>query len=166
VNTGKTLFAQLMDFLPWSTFARIVARYDGDARVRTLHCTEQYRAMAFAQLTYRESLRDIEVCLSAQASKLYHMGFREPVRRSTLADANEARDWRIYAEFAHRLIAQARQLYDHKSKYGWKLHRQVTDLDTSQQAVHVTGGRHQTLIGSITHQAATAWKQRRGVNRR
>jgi hypothetical protein len=73
--------------MPWSTFARIVARYDGDARVRTLRCAEQYRAMAFAQLTYRESLRDIEVCLSAQASKLYRMGFREPVRRSTPADA-------------------------------------------------------------------------------
>jgi hypothetical protein len=111
VNAGKTLFAQLMDFLPWSTFTRIVARYDGDVRVRTLRCAEQYRAMAFAQLTYRESLRDIEVCLSAQASKLYHMGFSEPVRRSTLADANERRDWRIYAEFAQRLIAQARKLY-------------------------------------------------------
>ena len=95
MNIGKTLFAQLMDFLPWSTFARIVAGYGGDARVRTLCCAEQYRAMAFAQLTYRESLRDIEVCLSARASKLYHMGFREPVRRSTLADANETRDWRI-----------------------------------------------------------------------
>src|ERR1700680_4593231 len=104
-----------MDFLPWSTFARIVARYDGVARVRTLRCAEQYRAMAFAQRTYRESLRDIEVCLSAQASRLYHMGFREPVRRSTLADANETRDWRIYAEFAHRLIAQARKLYANES---------------------------------------------------
>jgi len=111
VNTGKTLFAQLMDFLPWSTFIRIVARYDGDVRVRSLRCTEQYRAMAFAQLTYRESLRDIEVCLAAQAAKLYHMGFRQPVRRSTLADANETRDWRIYADFAHRLIAEARRLY-------------------------------------------------------
>ena len=98
MNTGKTLFAQLMDFLPWKTFGRIVARYDGDGRVRTLSCGEQYRAMAFAQLTYRESLRDIEACLSAQASKLYHMGFSEPVRRSTLADANESRDWRIYAQ--------------------------------------------------------------------
>ena len=75
MNAGKTLFAQLMDFLPWSTFTRIVARYGGDARVRTLRCAEQYRAMAFAQLTYRESLRDIEICLSAQASKLYHMVF-------------------------------------------------------------------------------------------
>jgi hypothetical protein len=111
MNTGKTLFAQLMDFLPWTTFARLVSRYGGDRYVKTLTCAEQYRAMAFAQLTYRESLRDIEACLSAQEAKLYHMGFREPVRRSTLADANETRDWRIYAEFAHRLIAQARKLY-------------------------------------------------------
>ena len=111
MNIGKTLFAQLMDFLPWSTFTRIVTRYGGDQRVRTLSCAEHYRAMAFAQLTYRESLRDIETCLSAQASKLYAMGFRDPVRRSTLADANEGRDWRIYAELAQRLIAQARKLY-------------------------------------------------------
>jgi len=111
MNTGKTLFAQLMDFLPWSTFDRIVARYDGDRAVRTLSCAVQYQVMAFARITYRESLRDIEACLSAQSAKLYHMGFREPIRRSTLADANEARDWRIYAEFAQRLIARARRLY-------------------------------------------------------
>lgn len=111
MNTGKTLFAQLMDFLPWSTFDRIVARYGGNRAVRSLPCTAQYQAMAFAQITYRESLRDIEACLSAQSTKLYHMGFRQPVHRSTLADANEARDWRIYAEFAQRLIAQARRLY-------------------------------------------------------
>ena len=111
MNTGKTLFAQMMDFLPWTTFARCVARYDGDRSVKSLTCAEQYRVMAFAQLTYRESLRDIEACLSVQQAKLYHMGLREPVRRSTLADANELRDWRIYAEFAQRLIAQARKLY-------------------------------------------------------
>jgi hypothetical protein len=111
MNTGKTLFAQLMDFLPWSTFDRIVARYDGNRAVRTLPCVAQYQAMAFAQITYRESLRDIEASLSAQSAKLYHMGFRQPVRRSTLADANETRDWRIYAEFAQRLIVQARRLY-------------------------------------------------------
>jgi len=111
MNTGKTMFAQLMDFLPWSTFDRIVARYNGDRAVRTLSCVRQYQVMAFAQLTYRESLRDIEACLSAQSAKLYHMGLRDPVRRSTLADANETRDWRIYAEFAQRLIAQARRLY-------------------------------------------------------
>jgi hypothetical protein len=108
---GKTVFSQLMDCLPWSTFTRLVARYRGDFSVQTLPCTEQYRAMAFAQLTYRESLRDIEACLSAQPGKLYHMGFHGPVRRSTLADANQTRDWRIYAEFAQRLIAQARRLY-------------------------------------------------------
>jgi hypothetical protein len=111
MNTGKTLFAQLMDFLPWSTFDRIVARYNGNRAVRTLPCAAQYQVMAFAQITYRESLRDIEACLSALAAKLYHMGLRGPVRRSTLADGNETRDWRIYAEFAQRLIAQARRLY-------------------------------------------------------
>jgi len=130
MNTGKTLFAQLIDFLPLKTFGRIVARYDGDSRVRTLSCSEQYRAMAFAQLTYRESLRDIETCLSVQASKLYHMGFSEPVRRSTLADANEARDWRIYAELAQRLIAQARKLYA-KEDLGLELANTVYALDST-----------------------------------
>lgn len=109
--TGKTLFAQIMDFLPWSTFHRIVARYGGDYRIRTFRCTEQFRVLAFAQLTYRESLRDIEACLSAQASKLYHMGISKTISRSTLADANESRDWRIYANFAQKLIVQARKLY-------------------------------------------------------
>jgi hypothetical protein len=130
MNTGKTLFAQLMDFLPWSTFARLVASYNGDRGVRTLPCTEQYRAMAFAQLTYRESLRDIETCLAAQASKLYHMGLREPVRRSTLADANEMRDWRIYAEFAQRLIVQARKLYANED-LGLELTNTVYALDST-----------------------------------
>ncbi len=130
MNTGKTLFAQLMEFLPWKTFGRIVARYGGDERVRTLSCGEQYRAMAFAQLTYRESLRDIETCLSVQASKLYHMGFREPVRRSTLADANEGRDWRIYAELAQRLIAQARKLYVNED-LGLELANTVYALDST-----------------------------------
>src|SRR4051812_593887 len=129
MNTGKTLFAQLMDFLPWSTFARIVSRYGGDRAVRALPCTEQFRAMAFAQLTYRESLRDIEACLSAQAHKLYHIGFRQPVHRSTLADANELRDWRIYADFAHRLIAQARRLYADDS-LGADLKEAVYALDS------------------------------------
>ena len=127
---GKTLFSQLMDCLPWSTFARIVARYNGDHSVQTFPCTEQYRAMAFAQLTYRESLRDIETCLSAQPAKLPHTGFRGPVRRSTLADANETRDWRIYAEFAQRLIAQARRLYIGESLLG--------DLDNTIYALDST----------------------------
>jgi hypothetical protein len=111
MNTGKTLFAQLMDFLPWTTFTRLVNRYGGDRYIKSLTCAEQFRVMAFAQLTYRESLRDIEVCLSAQSAKLYHMGFRQEIKRSTLADANELRDWRIYAEFAQRLIVQVRTLY-------------------------------------------------------
>src|ERR1700677_932026 len=130
MNTGKTLFAQVMEFLPWKTFGRIVARHGGDSRVRTLSCDEQYRAMAFAQLTYRESLQDIETCLSVQASKLYHMGFSEPVRRSTLADANEARDWRIYAELAERLIVQARKLYAGED-LGLELTNTVYALDST-----------------------------------
>ena len=130
MNTGKTLFAQLMDFLPWTTFSRIVARYGGDRGVRGFKCTEQFRAMAFAQLTWRESLRDIEVCLSAQSSNLYHMGFRSAVKRSTLADANETRDWRIWAEFAQRLIAQARELYKSES-LGIELTETIYALDAT-----------------------------------
>jgi len=130
MNTGKTLFSQLMDFLPWTTFARIVERYDGDRRVRTLSCAEQYRAMAVAQLTYRESLRDIEACLSAQASKLYHMGINGIISRSTLADANEGRDWRIHAALAQRLIAQARKLYAGED-LGLELSNTVYALDAT-----------------------------------
>jgi len=115
MNAGKLLFAQLMDFIPWTSFDRSVERYGGDHRMRSFSCGEQFRAMAFAQLTYRESLRDIEACLNAQPNKLYAMGFRTPVRRSTLADANELRDWRIYAELAQRLMVQARKLYAQES---------------------------------------------------
>ena len=111
MNTGKTLFAQIMEFVPWTSFARIVQRYAGNAGVRTLTCAEQFRAMAFAQLTWRESLRDIEASLSANATKLYAMGFRSPVKRSTLADANEVRDWRIWSDLAAVLIRRARKLY-------------------------------------------------------
>jgi hypothetical protein len=127
---GKTLFAQLMDFLPWTTFARLVTRYGGDHRIRTLPCTDHFRILAFAQLSYRESLRDIEACLSAQAAKLYHMGIRSPVRRATLADANERRDWRIYAEFAQRLIIQARKLYA-TEELGLDLSNTVYALDST-----------------------------------
>ena len=130
MHTGNTLFAQLMDFLPWTTFSRIVTRYRGDHRVRSLSCAEQFRCMAFAQLTYRESLRDIEACLSAQSAKLYHMGFRKPVSRSTLAAANERRDWRFYADFAHRVIAQARKLYAADS-FGVELSNTVYALDAT-----------------------------------
>ncbi len=111
MNSGKTLFAQLMEFVPWSSFARIVARYAGDARVSVLPSTEHFRIMAYAQLTWRESLRDIEVTLGANATKLYAMGLRQAVRRSTLADVNERRDWRIWADLAALLIRRANQLY-------------------------------------------------------
>jgi hypothetical protein len=130
MNLGKTLFAQLMEFVPWTSFARIVARYGGDSRVRSLACTEQFRAMAFAQLTYRESLRDIEACLLANQTKLYGMGFRTPVRRSTLADANEGRDWRIWADLAALLIRRARKLYCNDS-FGLDLDNTVYALDAT-----------------------------------
>jgi hypothetical protein len=111
MHSGNLVFAQLMEFAPWHTFRRLVTKYRGDFNVRTFNCLEQFLSMAFAQLTYRESLRDIEACLRAQSSKLYHMGLRGTVSRSVLADANERRDWRIYAEFAQGLIRTARRLY-------------------------------------------------------
>ena len=130
MNLGKTLFAQLMDFLPWKTFHRIVDRHHGDRYVKSMTCAEQFRVMAFAQLTYRESLRDIEVCLSAQSAKLYHMGLRQEIKRSTLADANEARDWRIHAAFAEHLIAHARKLYIDDS-IGFELANTAYALDST-----------------------------------
>ena len=108
---GKFVFSQVMDFMPLHTFRRCVAKYQGDYKVRSFSCLDQYLCMAFAQLTYRESLRDIEVCLRSQNNKLYHMGVRSNVCRSTIADANEQRDWRIYADLAYALIATARDLY-------------------------------------------------------
>lgn len=112
MHAGKLVFAQVMEFAPWHTFRRLVAKYRGDFNVRTFICLDQFLCMAFAQLTYRESLRDIEACLGAQPAKLYHLGVRGNVSRSNLADANEARDWRIHCEFAHQaLIRIARRLY-------------------------------------------------------
>jgi len=111
MNVGKTLFAQVMGFVPWKTFGRIIERHNGDAGVRTLGCADVFRVMAFAQLTWRESLRDIEVCLAANQTKLFHMGMKAPPARSTLADALNLRDWRIYHALAQRLIARARALY-------------------------------------------------------
>jgi len=130
MNMGKTLFAQIMEFIPWTSFARIAARYGGDSGVRSLSCPEQFRAMAFAQLTYRESLRDIETCLLANQAKLYSMGFRSPVRRSTLADANEGRDWHIWADLAALLIKRARKLYCNDS-FGIELSNTVYALDAT-----------------------------------
>ena len=111
MNVGKTLFSQVMEFVPWTSFTRIVDRYSGNAGVRRMSCAEQFRVMAFAQLTWRESLRDIEVTLGANANKLYAMGLRHEVHRSTLADANDSRDWRIWSDLAALLIRRARKLY-------------------------------------------------------
>lgn len=111
MHAGKFVFAQLMQYLPWKRFQRLVAKYDGNRYVKQFSCADQYLCMAFAQLTYRESLRDIEACMRAQSAKLYHLGIRGRIARATLADANESRDWRIYAEFAQALIAIARPLY-------------------------------------------------------
>jgi hypothetical protein len=111
MNIGKTLFAQVMEYVPWKTFGRIIERYRGDAGVRTLDCADLFRLMAFSQLTWRESLRDIESCLAANQGKLFHMGFRGAPARSTLSDALNQRDWHIYHELAMRLILRARNLY-------------------------------------------------------
>lgn len=111
MNVGKTLFAQVMEFVPWKTFGRIIDRHHGDAGVRTLSCADLFRVMAFAQLTWRESLRDIEVCLAANRGKLFHMGLKGVPARSTLSDALNQRDWHIYHALAMRLITRARVLY-------------------------------------------------------
>jgi Domain of unknown function (DUF4372)/Transposase DDE domain len=113
MNLGQTVFSQLIELLPEKEFQKCVARYGGSNYTKSFSCWDQFLAMAFAQLTYRESLRDIEACLGSMQSKLYHMGFRSKVHRSTLADANESRDWRIYADFAQVLISIARPLYAH-----------------------------------------------------
>ena len=130
MNLGKLVFAQITQHLPLTTFRRCVVRYGGSYKVKSFSCLDQYLCMAFAQLTYRESLRDIEACLRAQAGKLYHMGINSRVSRSTLADANESRDWRIYADFAQSLIATARRLYAGES-FGVDLKNTVYALDAS-----------------------------------
>jgi hypothetical protein len=130
MNTGRTVFSQLMDHLPKYEFQKCVDRYSGDYRSRSLSCRDQFLAMAFAQLTYRESLRDIETCLRSVSGKLYHMGFRNTIARSTLADANESRDWRIFADFAQTLIAIARPLYAHDA-IGVELNQGLYALDST-----------------------------------
>ncbi len=130
MNTGKIVFAQLMAYLPLHSFRRLVKRYRGDRKVKTFSCLDQYLCMAFAQLTFRESLRDIEVCLRAVQPKLYHMGIRGKVSRSTLAKANEKRDWRIYADFAQALIHIASKLYRDED-FGLELKETVYALDST-----------------------------------
>src|SRR5216684_3200909 len=130
MNRGRLVFAQLMHHLPLTTFRRCVIRYRGEFKVKSFSCLDQFLCMAFAQLTYRESLRDIEVCLRAQSSKLYHLGIRSAVARNTLANANAVRDWRIYADFAQSLIGIARPLYAQES-FGVDLQETVYALDTT-----------------------------------
>ena len=130
MNQGKTIFSQVMDFLPQFKFRQCVNRYQGNYRVRSFTCLDQFMCMAFAQLTYRESLRDIECCLRAMQEKLYHIGIRGKVSRSTLADANEIRDWRIYSDLAQILIHEARRLYA-KDDFGLELKETVYALDSS-----------------------------------
>jgi hypothetical protein len=130
MNTGRTVFSQVIELLPHQEFQKCVARYGGDRYLKNFSCWDQYLAMAFAQLTYRESLRDIEACLRSISGKLYHMGFRGKVARSTLADANESRDWRIYADFAQVLIAIARPLYA-SDPIGVELDQSLYALDST-----------------------------------
>jgi hypothetical protein len=130
MNQGKLVFAQLMQHLPLTNFRRCVARYHGEFKVQSFSCLDQFLCMTFAQLTYRESLRDIEICLRAQRSKLYHFGIRSTVARNTLANANAARDWRIYADFAQSLIGIARRLYV-QEPFGVELQETVYALDTT-----------------------------------
>jgi IS4 transposase len=130
MNQGQTVFSQIIDFLPKKKFSQCVNRYNGDHRIRSFTCYNQFLCMAFAQLAYRESLRDIECCLRAMREKLYHMGIRGKVSRSTLADANEIRDWRIYSDFAQVLIHEARRLYI-DDDFGLELKETVYALDSS-----------------------------------
>src|SRR5947208_1336713 len=130
MNAGQTVFSQIMELLPLQEFHRCVERYGGEYKVQSFSCLDQFLCLAFAQLTYRESLRDIEACLRAQQPKLYHMGFRSKVSRSTLADANEQRDWRIFADFAHTLIGVARDLYQDEP-FGLELSETVYALDST-----------------------------------
>jgi hypothetical protein len=130
MNAGQTIFSQLLDFLPTYEFNQCVRRYRGNYRMRQFSCRDQFLCMAFAQLTYRESLRDIETCLRAMSHRLYHAGFRATIARSTLADANELRDWRIYADFAAVLIARARELYA-KDSFAVDLEQTVYAFDST-----------------------------------
>ncbi len=127
---GKLVFAQVMEFAPWHTFRRLVGKYRGDVNVRSFSCLDQFLCMAFAQLTYRESLRDIEACLISQPGKTYHLGLRGNVTRSNLADANERRDWRIHCDYAQALIRIARRLYA-KEPLSVELNNTVYALDAT-----------------------------------
>ena len=147
---GQTVFSQVMGFLPQNKFRQCVNRYNGNYRVRSFTCYDQLLCMAFAQLTYRESLRDIQCCLRAMREKLYHMGIRGKISRSTLADANEARDWRIYSDFAQILIDEARRLYvDDSSAESWRSRRR------SGVCTRTTGGSGRARAAKSSSTAAS-----------
>ena len=162
MNAGRTVFSQVMDFLPLQEFRKCVTRYEGDYRVRELSCLDQFYAMAFAQLSFRESLRDIELCLRGASNKLYHLGIRAHISRSTLADANERRDARIYADLVQHLMFRARKLY--REDESWhRLSRAVYALDSSvielslklfpwaNYKLHSSGIKLHTLLNVATH---------------
>src|SRR5262249_41067607 len=176
MNQGKLVFAQIMEHLPLTTFRRCVARYDGEHKVKHFSCLDQYLCMAFAQLTWRESLRDIEACLRAHSTKLYHLGIRGNVARNTLANANAMRDWRIYCDFAQRLIGIARQLYA-EEPLGIELKDTVYALDSTTidlcLSVFSWAPFRSTKAAVKLHTLLDAWQhsvvylhQRRQVSRR
>ena len=153
------MFAQLMQHLPLTTFRRCVTRYRGAFKVKSFSCLDQFLCMAFAQLTFRESLRDIEVCLRAQSSKLYHLGIRSAVARNTLANANAVRDWRIYADFAQSLIGIARPLYAQES-FGVDLQETVYALDTTTIGTSENAVRSQIWIAVSAYVLVAIVKKR------
>jgi hypothetical protein len=159
MNRGKLVFAQLMQHLPLTTFRRCVTRYRGAFKVKSFSCLDQFLCMAFAQLTFRESLRDIEVCLRAQSSKLYHLGIRSAVARNTLANANAVRDWRIYADFAQSLIGIARPLYAQES-FGVDLQETVYALDTTTIGTSENAVRSQIWIAVSAYVLVAIVKKR------
>src|SRR6267143_1023263 len=159
MNRGKLVFAQLMQHLPLTTFRRCVTRYRGAFKVKSFSCLDQFLCMAFAQLTFRESLRDIEVCLRAQSSKLYHLGIRWAVARNTLANANAVRDWRIYADFAQSLIGIARPLYAQES-FGVDLQETVYALDTTTIGTSENAVRSQIWIAVSAYVLVAIVKKR------
>jgi len=152
MNSGKTIFSQIMDFISKYQFDKIVDKYKGDYRVRNFCCWDQFLTMCFAQLTYRESLRDIESCLNAQPQKLYHMGIKGHVNRTNLSNANENRDWRIYAEFAQILITKARRLYKDDNDFSIELENTVYALDSTTIRLCLslfTWARYRKNVGAV-----------------
>ncbi len=141
MNSGKTIFSQLMEFLPIHEFRKCIVRYNGNYKVKSFTCWDQFLCMAFAQLTYRESLRDIQACLRGTRHKLYHMGIRGNISRNTLANANKIRDWRIYSDLAQVLIRKARRVYSNES-LGVELDQTVYALDSTTIKVAVNNLSH------------------------